>query len=327
MSEKIVLTRRAQLVALAVQMAGYVPAESLAVLALRAGRVGPIAVVELPPDPADLTSAVTVQTLTGALRRHADAAVLLVFTDRPDTWEPPLQRLAEYLGHTAEIGAVLHADARSYSSYDSDAAEHGTWSLDDLPDGVRLTGLRVWASRDALRAVLDPDRGGRVIDRQQFTDAAAELTGGAEVAQRGTALLDQAFTLAQRGRPLDDDQAADLIVALAGDALARFTAVVDAVAAAADPARRAAALSALTMLVGATPDELIEGTGTVLAYAAYVGGDGALANLAIDRIARTGRSVPTVEVLDALIRQATPPAQIKAFIDTTAQRLFDRPTP
>ena len=81
------------------------------------------------------------------------------------------------------------------------------------------------------------------------------------------------------------------------------------------------------MLVGATPDELIEGTGTVLAYAAYVGGDGALANLAIDRIAQTGRSVPTVEVLDALIRQATPPAQIKAFIDTTAQRLFDRPTP
>ncbi|HPT26008.1 MAG TPA: hypothetical protein PLZ95_06280, partial [Bryobacteraceae bacterium] len=56
---------------------------------------------------ADLTSAGTAQTLTGALRRHADAAVLLVFTDRPDTWETPLQQLAEYLGHIAEIGAVL----------------------------------------------------------------------------------------------------------------------------------------------------------------------------------------------------------------------------
>lgn len=326
MSEKIVLTRRAQLLALAVQMAGYVPTHSLAVVAIRSGQVGPIAVVELPTNPADLTSVDVVQTLTAILRRHADAAVLVVFTDRPQAWEQPVLQLAEQLDHTAEIGAILHADANSYGGYGSDR-ERGTWSLDDLPDGVRLAGLRVLPSRDVLRAALDPRRGGRVIARHQFTDAAAELTGRHDAAQRSAALLGQAFTLAQRGRPLEDDQAADLIAALAGDALARFTAVAVAVSAAADTARQAAALSALTMLVGATPDELIEGTGAVLAFAAYVGGNGTLANLAIDRIVRTGRSVPTVEMLDALIRQATPPAQIKTFIDTAAQRLFGRPTP
>ena len=326
-SETIVLTRRAQLLALTVQMAGYVPKESLAVVAIRSGRVGPIAVVELPAEPADLASPDVVPTLTGVLRRHADAAVLVVFTDRPRVWELPVLQLAAQLGDTAVIGAILHADADAYGSYGADR-ERGAWSLDDLPDSVRLAGLRVLPSRDALRAALDPQRGGRVIARHQFSDAAAELTGRRDdVARRGAALLEQAFTAAQRGRPLEDDQAADLIVALAGDALARFTAVAAAVSAAADPTRQAATLSALTMLVGATPDDLIEGTGTMLAFAAYVGGNGTLANLAIDRIAGTGRYVPTVEVLDALIRQATPPAQIKAFIETAAQRLFGGPTP
>ena len=327
MSESIVLTRRAQLLALTVQMARYVPTESLAMVTIRSGRVGPIAVMELPNDPIDLTAGAVVQTLTGVLRRHADAAVLVVFTDRAPVWEQPVLQLAGQLDHISEVGAILHADADCYGSYGDDP-ERGTWSLDDLPDGVRLAGLRVLPNRDTLRAALDPHRGGRVIARQQFADAAAELPGRRDdIARHGAALLDQAFTLAQRGRSLDDDQAADLIVVLAGDALARFTAVAAAASAAADPARQAAALSALSMLVGATPEDLIEGTGTVLAFAAYVGGNGTLANLVIDRIVGTGRSVPTVQVLEALIRQAIPPAQIKAFIDAAAQRLFGRPTP
>jgi len=326
MSEKIVLTRRAQLLALAVQMAGYVPTESLAVVSIRSKRVGPIAVAKLPTDPADLTSWAVAETLTGALRRHADAAVLVVFTEQPQAWAQPVQQLAEQLDRAAEISAVLYADADTYGSYGDDP-EGGTWSLNDLPDGVRLAGLRVMPSRDTLGAALDPRLDGRVIAQHQFSDAAVELTGRRDdVAQHGAALLDQSFTLAQHGRPLDDDQAADLIVALAGDALARFTAVTAAVSAAADPGQQAAALSALTMLVGATPDELIEGTGTVLAYAAYVGGNGALANLAIERIAGTGRSAPTIEVLDALIEQAATPAEVKAFIDAAAQRLFGPPT-
>jgi hypothetical protein len=324
MSETVVLTRRAQLLALAVQMAGYVPTESLAVVTIRSKQVGPVAVVKLPTT-ADLTWTVA-ETLTGMLQRHADAAVLVVFTDRPQAWAQPVQQLAEQLDRAAEISAVLYADGDSYGSYGDDR-ESGTWSLDDLPDGVRLTGLRVAPSRDTLRAALDPSSGGRVIAQHQFSEAAVELTGRDDVAQRGATLLDQAFTLAQHGKPLDDDQAADLIVALAADAMARFTAVVAAVSAAANPLPPPAAQYARSQLVGATPDELIEGTGTVLAYAAYVGGNGTLANLAIDRIAQTNRSAPTIAVLDALIQQATPPAEVKAFIDDAAQRLFGPPTP
>jgi len=47
-SETVVLTRRAQVLALAVQMVGYIPVESLVVLTTDRGRVGPVAVTELP---------------------------------------------------------------------------------------------------------------------------------------------------------------------------------------------------------------------------------------------------------------------------------------
>lgn len=140
-------------------------------------------------------------------------------------------------------------------------------------------------------------------------------------------LLTGAFTLARTGRPLPADRAAWLIVALAGDALARFTATAAAVWAADDDSHRAATLSALTMLVGATPADLIGGTAPLLAYAAYVGGDGALANLAIDRMLDAGTITPTVQVLVALMEAASPPAEVRALIDAAVQRLrADTPT-
>ena len=86
--------------ALAVQMAGYVPTESLAVVTIRSKQVGPVAVVKLPTT-ADLTWTVA-ETLTGMLQRHADAAVLVVFTERPQAWAQPVQQLAEQLDRAAE---------------------------------------------------------------------------------------------------------------------------------------------------------------------------------------------------------------------------------
>lgn len=328
MSETVVLTRWAQVTALAVQLVGYIPAESLVVVTTRRGRVGPVAVTELPTVPDELATGPAADQVATLLRRHGDAAVLVVFTGSPPLWSEPVRRLAGQLAYVAEIAAVLHADADSYGSYGDGAG--GSWSLDDLPTAARLAALRpVLPSRDTLGAALDPERGGRMIASDLFTGAADDQAGltSMMVARRAMDLLAEAFTLAETGRPLPADRAARLIVALAGDALTRFTATAAAVSAAAQAAHRAATLSALTMLVGATPADLIGGTAPVLAYAAYVGGDGPLTNLAIDRMLDAGTVPPAVHALAALIQAATPPAEVKALIDAVVQRLRpDTPT-
>lgn len=164
MSETVVLTRRAQVLALAVQMVGYIPVESLVVLTTDRGRVGPVAVTELPAVPDELAGGPTADQLANLLFRHGDAAVLVVFTASAPVWSAPVRRLAGQLGRMVQIAAVLYADPDSYGSYRDGGG--GSWSLDDLPDAVRLAASRpVLPGRDTLAAALAPERGGRVIPR------------------------------------------------------------------------------------------------------------------------------------------------------------------
>ena len=279
----------AGLVSVAVQSLGFIPEESLVMVCLTdSARLGPICRIDLPEHASDEASfASAVGDLVSAADQHADAVILMLFTRASARRAEFAERVADHFaGRIYPVSALLWVSDSRIGDYRHPAAGTRTWNLvRDLPDALLLTtNRRVLPDRRSVAATIKHTN---AVSDRCFRDAAAAaagLTPDRRIAH-ARELFGRAVGAARHGHRLPADGVAELAVQL------DHTEVVDdliptaLIAAAADENEQAATVNALVMLAADTP-QWVSGPALLLAVVAYVAGDGALANIAIDRVLR-----------------------------------------
>ena len=280
----------AGLVSVAAQTLGFVPEQSLVMVCLTdSSRLGPIGRVDLPEHSRDDEAfAAAVGDMVAVAEQHAAAVVLMLFT------AAPLQRttLADsvarrFAGRIYPMVGLLWVNGSRVGNYRDPAAGTWTWNPDrDLPDTLRATSnRRILPDR---RAVADTIKHTRAVPDHSFRDAAAtasRLTSDDRIAHARD-LFGQGVGAARHGARLSAEDAAELAVLLGHTEVTDdlIPAALSTAAAGAD--EQAATVNALVILTADTPDQWAFGPALLLAIVAYVAGDGALANVAVDRVLR-----------------------------------------
>lgn len=284
----------AGLVSVAVQSLGFIPEQSLVMVCLTdSAHLGPIGRIDLPEHASDEASfAAAVGDLVSAADQHADAVVLMLFTRAPARRAEFAERLADHFaGRIYPVSALLWVNDSRIGDYRHPAAGTRTWNLDrDLPDALLLTtNRRVLPDR---RSVADTIKHTNAVPGRCFRDAgaaAAGLTPDRRIAH-ARELFGGALGAARHGHRLSADGVAELAVLLGHTEVVDDLIPTALIAAAADGNEQAATVNALVMLTADTSHQWVSGPALLLAVVAYVAGDGALANIAIDRVLR--RAVP-----------------------------------
>lgn len=304
------------------ELCGFVPQDSLVVVSVRGRRqrVGLTMRVDLPP--ADDRGAGRALAAQLAARLHADgarAALLSVWTGAGelDGRLPQEQLVADVARALRRAGAptlsqLLVADGRwwSYDCTDDCCPRQGTPLPDATVPAVRsvaaqrvLAGRAVLPSRAAVAASFTPDADDLPALRAQLTAARGQWQG--RLRAEGRVRSGQAALRAWR-RALDDappaapapEQAAGLLVAL-DDVLVRDEVLTWALQ---DGDRL---LPLLLALAAQAPPPADVAVCTLVAWTAHLRGDGALANVALDRalasdpacgLARLGRQALDAQV-------------------------------
>jgi hypothetical protein len=328
---------------------GFVPRESVVVLCLngRRRRVGLVMRQDLVPLHLE---AQLVEDLAGHVERaDADAVVLAIFSEHDDTAHGlPWQHLAATLQVVLPVPAVETLLVRSGRWWSYDCVEaccppEGT----PLPDTTAGTLGRLAAETvERGRAVL-PDREALVRSvrppRNAIADAVrADLLHAAEVAHT--------TTLAQRGLVAAREETLALVEELAGawaageqqllpEQAARIAVGLDDLWARDRLATRAlesdgsvsrSYLALLIALAQATDDLVAAPICTVLAWVAYVGGDGALANVALDRALSCRPDYSMARLLETGMAHQVHPSVVRDVLRKTdgsldaLERLFRR---
>jgi hypothetical protein len=245
------------------------------------------------------TGALPERAVATAVRRHADAAGVEL-EDAVAVWEDLWW-------------SYLCRDARCCPPEGNRLPDPSTLAI---VAALVAEGVAPAPSRQALAASLDPAPEGAgpelaaAIARRRAEVGAAP---GALTRARTMAALDRLLLLGAGAGPPDDpsdvDDLADLLVGLA-DAVARdaaFCVVADS-----DPD---ASTELLRRAVRVSPIDCVAPVATVLALAAYLDGDGALANIALDRaLAAEPRYPMALLLLEALSRGAHP-SQLRQMVD------------
>ncbi len=284
----------AGLVSVAVQSLGFIPEQSLVMVCLTdSAHLGPIGRIDLPERASEEASfAAAVGDLVAAADQHADAVVLMLFTRAPARRAEFAERLADHFaGRIYPVSALLWVNDSRIGDYRHPAAGTRTWNLGrDLPDALLLTtNRRVLPDR---RSVADTIKHTNAVPGRCFRDAgaaAAGLTPDRRIAH-ARELFGGALGAARHGHRLSADGVAELAVLLGHTEVVDDLIPTALIAAAANGNEQAATVNALVMLTADTPHEWVSGPALLLAVVAYVAGDGALANIAIDRVLR--RAVP-----------------------------------
>lgn len=333
------LSSPGEIVALVPVLCGFAPTESLVVVSLRGARkrVGLTMRFDLPWVLADVGAAAQ----EVAARLHLDGAaqaVLVVFTDD----EGPLVR-SEVVAAVEQAcqpqgialnEALLVRDDTWWSYVCDDPAccpPDGTPLASEPTPALRLVeaervleGRAVLASRDELVASVAPpvllaaaaaeDHLDRAVDEwlDRFHREGLEPVRRWSV-QQVRELVDRA----EQGHPVDGRDAARLAVAVQ-DLLVR-----DEVATwcllRADPLL--SVLLQASRLVLPPEDAAVLG---LLAWVAYAGGDGGLANVALDRCLQSDASYSLAGLLQELLVRQVPPAEVRRLLTATAEDLRRR---
>lgn len=329
-SDVVRLRSPGEIAAVVPAMCGFVPSQSLVVMSLRGRRwrVGLTQRVDLPPPGAE-------QVLAGqvAARVRADqasAAAVTVWTDdEPAAGVLPRTSLAAAVGRAlrrkgVDVPVCLLVGRGRWWSYDcADACcpPEGT-PLDEavsVADAVRvrgaLQGRAVLPSRDALVASLAPPEPAALLGRLTACAAARRRRVGAEGrAAVGREAL-QHWQRALARAPAQDaaggpEGAAQLVVSLA-DCLVR-----DAVLSCALD-DDAALLALLLQLAAVSPAPFDVPVCTLVAWTAHVRGDGALANVALDRALAGDPAYPLARMGRAALDSQVAPSRIRALLADT----------
>ncbi|AZI58139.1 DUF4192 domain-containing protein [Nakamurella antarctica] len=289
---------------------GFHPRESLVLLCMRnpRNRIGPVMRIDLPaPDaPREERSALASYVALQA-RAHADSVVLICYTDGEDTGPVSRRRFAQHALMQDCRRAIKGAGIRVFDLYlvrektSLSYQQHrpGTpgypllaesnSEIAKLSSAHACAGRRVLADRDALRTSIAGPVGGIAQDavdqiaraQSRRVDHAARSPHASRAPANTENLstkLHQARSLRVAGDPLGEELIADLVVAF-DDPLLRDQAIYWAL-----KNHDESVVALFVDLAVWTPSTACAQTCAVLAVVAYRAGDGALAQVALDRV-------------------------------------------
>ncbi len=276
---------------------GFVPARSVVMISV--GTSGLHARVDLPHDPDDVDD--VVEALLRPALRHRVAAVLFVVYDDDTTvadeaaWA--LREAFEDAGITVKEALRIHDDhwyavlpgapLAAYQGVRFERNDH-RFTAQGVFDG-RVTH----ASREALRDTLTPDPAAVAVIRGLVDDADEVPLGGLRDLVQGHLTTATTFT--------DAELAAVAVTVTLGAEARRGVGV-------ARPGRGARAVALWSDAVRRLPDSHVAAPAAVLAFAAWLAGDGALAWCAVDRSRDAEPRHSLATLVAGLLESATSPA-------------------
>lgn len=267
---------------------GFEPSDSVVMLTF-GGREAFHARVDLPP-PDELDEAVDL-LLPPALAHGVTSVLLVVYSARQDLARQVLARLEEAFG-TARIQVAysLRADGTRWFLPGSPGVPYDVRTHPFRVQSV-LEGVVVSASREELAARLDPTAG----------VAAVEEARGRVVAHDATEVVATVWRALDRGRFGDEDLAGVLLGL-------RDPVVRDAAWCSMTRDDATAHVTLWTDAVQRSPDDLVAAPAAVLALAAWLAGNGALAWCAVDRCVASDPDSSLARLVGELLDGAVPPS-------------------
>ena len=305
-------------------LCGFVPAASLVLLCLHGPRRHLVltARVDLPPPGCE--RALAEQLADTVLRAGADEVVLSAWSDVEE--ERPHADVVREVARACERAGVVLSDALlvrggRWWSYLCDeeaccpsagtALPASSPSVDVLAAHRALEGRAVLPSREALAASLDPLDADEAVLHRALEDRARRLAVAGRERVGGEALTRWRRALQE---PPDDARAAALVVALV-DRLVRDTVMTWALD------DEEALLGLVLHLARRTPAPHDAPLCAVLAWLAHARGDGALANVALDRALASDPECSLAQLGRAGLDQQVPPAEVRGLLARTREVL------
>ncbi|BAX91970.1 DUF4192 domain-containing protein [Mycobacterium shigaense] len=326
------LDRPAALIAALPAVLGFVPENSLVLVALGDGELGAVLRVDLTDDLAD-----RIEHLVEVTAAAVPEAVIAVIVDADGAGCPhcnsDYRQLCGLLGdalsqHDIELWAAHVVDRVAVGGrwYCVDGCGAGG-AIDDpsaspMAAAAVLEGRRLYPRRADLQAVIaaDPSRAaalGRALSRQAAKRAAAHDTDSAARARRDVEHALAAAAGAAAGRALPDAELAELGCALT-DVQVRDMLYALAVTEAAGQAEALWALLARALPAPWRVDALV-----LLAFSAYVRGDGPLAGVSLEAALRCEPDHRMAGMLDRALQSGLRPEQIRELA-MTGYRIAER---
>jgi hypothetical protein len=338
------VSRPADILGMLPHRIGFTPTESIVVICLHGSRRRDGLVMRLDLAPEECDAQVSADLTGRAVKAGATGAVLVCYTDVPASESSTLPRralieamLAELAGGgVAVVDAILVHGGRWWSYLCEDTSccpPEGTVIDSDLtPSAAHYAaesvgqGAVVLADRQALERSIRPpdDRSEADRCRQALEEAADEVidavgdVGPAALRTRTLALLrDVVARRAGGAEGASEQEAARIILGLrAKDARDEAATLVLET----DPHALIAVLSALARRA---PDRDAAPVCTVLAWAAYAAGQGALANVAVERALACEPGYELARLIEQGLAAMIPPADVMRLTREVRQALAD----
>lgn len=302
---------------------GFEPERSLVIVWVGRGRVRLTQRIDLPDGEAP--PAAWLDACVGhAGPSMADEAIVLAFAPSAGSPDLPARACVDALERRlAETGVALvdalHVDGGRWRSYRCDepcCPADGREVDPGIADAVRaafaLDGVAPVASRDALVAQFAPDAAARdALARRRRGARAGEPLGE----RARDARLAGPCAGALRGQHLDDRATWGLVRGLA-DIRVRDT-FLWRLARVREPR---AVLDVLAAGVRAAPDGFVAPVATCAAIAAWLGGDGARAWIALDRAFADDAGYPLAVLVERALQAALPPAAWRTTMEALTER-------
>jgi hypothetical protein len=318
-SPTVSVTDAAGLIAAVPLLLGFRPTESLVVLSVRNRRLGPVMRVDLPPptDVVPIGSYLVEQSC-----RHGDAVAVLAFSGSPDARSAVATVLDLMLvaGLSVIDALVVDGDTASFLPDPRGRLTPpiGVPNADDpfvteLAAAAAIAGRAVLPSRSALAESIRPPRASNLRRaRQQMKAARLQLGDAADrqtLIDRSVGVIDRALDQIAGQRSVGPATAATLCLVVQ-DVIVRDLFIAQVVT-----DRQSGWLPLLISAVTQVPADESEDLTVVLASAAYRCGDGALAQVAVDRCLQTRPDHRMAWLLRELMTAGLPPTALDSLGD------------
>jgi len=323
------LSGRRGLLAAVPALLGFHPAESLVAICLNGSRrgVGPVMRIDLPEPGGTRPSEGSISDLRANAARLADEVVLVCYTERP---RPAVldMLLAGLRRDGVRVLDVICVRAGRAFTAPTAAAElravgeqlpgHDDPQLLLMQAATAMQGRGMLPDREALRrSIAGPTRAASAAATDLAAGRLLRMLGrpidSAGLGMAADTLLDRALIDVGAGRRIASGDPA-MIALLLADVTVRDAVVVRAVTEMEEPW-----LPVLIAAAGALPDADCAELCAVLAMAAYRRGDGALAQVAIDRTLSADPAHRLSRLLLGVMASGMPPAEL-ALLATSAQQ-------
>ncbi len=302
--EPTTLTARSpeDLIALTPVALGFQPEESVVMLTFGAGACH--GRIDLPATPADVDLVVGA-LLAPVLRHHLRRAALLVYSRAQPDRRLVVELLESFLDAGVDVVDLLLVDGRRWRRFSAEG-EPGPGVPYDVAHHrftaeAVLAGQVTWSSRRALAASLEPDRARVAVVKPLVDTLPAGVPGRQRSAERAWLLATMAAS--DPATPPDDATTARLLRDLRGPALWAPLLLAQT----RDTADRLVAL--WTWVLRAAPPGWAAGPAVLLGFAAWLGGQGALAWCAVERCLVDRPDDEHARWLAELLVNAVPPSR------------------